>query len=120
MKFCTYAHLALCLDLSLYFGCSHAYKGIGTDLSGVDEFRRHPNDAGSPEYQIARLSARVAQLTVHLNENKKDYASRRGLYAILAQRRRLLVYLEKTEPAKFQHVLQALSLKPPRHVKTRH
>ena len=98
---------------------SHAYKGRGTDLSGVDAFRRHEGDTGSSEFQIARLSARVTQLTAHLNEHKKDYASRRGLYAVLALRRRLLVYLERTDFPNFQKILQDLHLKPPKHNKTR-
>ena len=62
-------------------------------MSRVSAFERHANDTGSPEAQIARLSARVTQLTTHLQEHNKDYASRRGLEAVLASRKNLLKYL---------------------------
>ena len=75
------------------FPLSPRYRGKGTDMSRVSAFERHANDTGSPEAQIARLSARVTQLTTHLQEHNKDYASRRGLEAVLASRKNLLKYL---------------------------
>ena len=56
---------------------------------------RHEGDCGSTEVQIARLSARVTQLTSHLKEHRKDYAATRGLVKILGQRRRLMTYIYK-------------------------
>lgn len=73
---------------------SARYRGHGTDLSKVPQFTRHGSDSGSPEVQIARLSARVQQLTVHLEQHKKDYSTRRGLLSILSQRKQMLLYLE--------------------------
>jgi small subunit ribosomal protein S15 len=63
------------------------------DISGVAAWSRKEGDTGSPEYQVARLSARVKQLSTHIKINKKDHASKRGLLAILAQRKKLLQYL---------------------------
>jgi small subunit ribosomal protein S15 len=74
--------------------CSARYRGHGTDLAKVPQFERHGKDSGSPEVQVARLSARVLQLTEHLQEHKKDYASRRGLLAVLSQRKQMLIYLQ--------------------------
>jgi small subunit ribosomal protein S15 len=59
----------------------------------VASFERSPADTGSPEVQVARLSARVAQLTAHLQQHRKDYSTRRGLMAVLSQRKQLLTYL---------------------------
>jgi len=77
--------------------CSARYRGNGTDLSKTEQFRRHDRDSGSAEYQVARLSARVEQLTRHLSEHKKDFATRRGLLQILGQRKQLLAYLQRTD-----------------------
>jgi small subunit ribosomal protein S15 len=75
--------------------CRARYRGVGTDLSKVDQFKRHTADVGSTEVQIARISARVLQLTAHLKEHRKDFAATRGLVILLGQRRRLLTYLYK-------------------------
>ena len=64
-------------------------------MSKVPAFKRHEEDCGSTEVQIARLSARVIQLTSHLKEHKKDYAATRGLVKLLGQRRRLMTYIYK-------------------------
>ena len=73
------------------------YRGRGTDLSKIDQFKRHANDVGSTEIQIARISARVLQLTSHLKEHRKDYAATRGLIIMLGQRRRLMQYLYRQD-----------------------
>ena len=75
--------------------CRARYRGTGTDLSKVPPFKRHEQDCGSTEVQVARISARVTQLTSHLKEHKKDYAATRGLVKMLGQRRRLMTYLYK-------------------------
>jgi ribosomal protein S15 len=75
-------------------GVSRAkYRGIGTDQSKVAQFQRAEADTGSTEVQIARISARVEQLTGHLQQHRKDYAATRGLTILLGQRRRLMRYL---------------------------
>ena len=79
------------------------YRGQGTDRSKVPEYRRHTSDTGSPEVQIAQLSARVIQLTGHLQTHKKDFASRRGLLAALSTRKSLMQYLLKKD----RHVLSS-------------
>jgi ribosomal protein S15 len=58
------------------------YRGINTDKSKVAQFKRDDVDTGSSEVQIAQLTARVQQLTAHLQEHRKDYASTRGLMKV--------------------------------------
>lgn len=77
---------------------SHSYKNReNVDVSRVDGFARHDKDTGSPEYQVALLSARLQQISTHLATNKKDVAARRGLIAILSLRKRLLQYLYRKD-----------------------
>lgn len=83
-------------------------------MSRVPGFKRHETDTGSPEVQIARLSARVAQLTVHLQEHRKDHACKRGLTAILSLRKRLLLYLKRQDRPRYNAVLQELHIRPPK------
>lgn len=83
--------------LILHGGRRCRYRGQGTDRSKVPEYKRHTSDTGSSEVQIAQLSARVIQLTGHLQTHKKDFASRRGLLAALATRKRLMQYLLKKD-----------------------
>ncbi|CAD7700505.1 unnamed protein product [Ostreobium quekettii] len=90
---------------------SAQYKGRGTDRSRVPEFQRHDKDTGSTEVQIARLSARVSQLTEHLKANKKDFATERGLKSILGRRRRLLNYLYRTDREKLETVVKDLGIR---------
>eukprot|EP00955_Chlamydomonas_euryale_P045123 353069-Chlamydomonas_euryale.AAC.31 len=86
-----------CLRL-LFWTCSQSYKnGENIDLSNVATYARHENDTGSPEAQVARLTARVAQLSPHLQKNRKDHAAKRGLQMILNQRKKLLQYLFKQD-----------------------
>ena len=75
------------------------------------KFKRHESDTGSPEVQIALLTARIEHLTAHLQEHRKDHHSRRGLLQMVGQRRRLLNYLQNTEIMRYREVLQALGLR---------
>ena len=75
------------------------------------KFKRHEADTGSPEVQIALLTARIEHLTAHLQEHRKDHHSRRGLLQMVGQRRRLLNYLQNTEIMRYREVLQALGLR---------
>ena len=63
----------------------------------IAEYGRKEGDTGSPEVQIAILTARIAELTAHLQENPKDFHSRRGMYQMIGQRRGLLNYLKKND-----------------------
>ncbi len=71
----------------------------------------HKTDTGSPEAQIAILSARILQLTEHFKTHKKDHASRRGLLIMVAKRRRLLTYLKNNSPERYKSVLQRLGIR---------
>lgn len=71
----------------------------------------HKSDTGSPEVQIALLSARITQLTEHFKTHKKDHASRRGLLTMVAKRRRLLTYLKNNSPERYKAVLQKLGIR---------
>jgi small subunit ribosomal protein S15 len=71
----------------------------------------HKSDTGSPEVQIALLSARITQLTEHFKTHKKDHASRRGLLIMVAKRRRLLTYLKNHNPERYKAVLQNLGIR---------
>ena len=63
----------------------------------TEEFKIHETDTGSTEVQVALLTERIRQITEHLQSNKKDVHSRRGLVGLVSQRRRLLNYLNKEE-----------------------
>ena len=71
----------------------------------------HKTDVGSPEVQIALLSARISQLTEHFKTNKHDHSSRRGLLGLVARRRRLLVYLRNNTPARYKAILAKLGIR---------
>ena len=77
----------------------------------IEKYARHPGDTGSPEVQIALLTRRIAQLTEHLKQHKKDFHSRRGLYLLVGQRRRLLRYLKRENPKRYAKLLQELGIR---------
>lgn len=77
----------------------------------IKKFATHENDTGSSEVQIALLTEEVKNLTEHLKTHKKDYSSRRGLLRKVAERRRLLKYLEKENYESFEELVKKLKLK---------
>lgn len=77
----------------------------------IGSFQSHENDTGSPEVQIALLSARIKYLTDHFKAHKKDHHSRRGLLKIVGQRRRLLDYLKKKDIERYRNVIQRLGIR---------
>jgi small subunit ribosomal protein S15 len=77
----------------------------------VTKFRVHKTDTGSPEVQVAILSRRILDLTEHFKTHKKDHHSRRGLLTLVAQRRRLLNYLKKSSPERYQKLIQELGIR---------
>jgi small subunit ribosomal protein S15 len=77
----------------------------------VAQFRRDPQDTGSPEVQIALLSERINGLGDHFTAHKRDHSSRRGLVKLVNQRRKLLDYLKATQPTKYQELVERLGLR---------
>ena len=77
----------------------------------IQEYRRAPNDTGSPEVQIALLTTRISQLTEHLKTHKHDEHSRRGLLMMVGQRRRHLTYLSRNDPERYKEIIQRLGLR---------
>ena len=77
----------------------------------IAEYKRGDNDTGSPEVQIALLTARIEGLQPHFGAHKKDHHSRRGLLKLVGQRRRLLDYLKKKDIERYRNVIQRLGLR---------
>lgn len=77
----------------------------------IRQHRRHPEDTGSPEVQIAMLTERIHSLTEHLKVHRKDHHSRRGLLKMVGQRRGLLKYLQRTSPERYRALVEKLGLR---------
>ncbi len=77
----------------------------------IQEFKRSDEDTGSPEVQIAILTTRINGLTEHMRTHKKDYASRRGLLALVSRRRRLLDYLRRVDPQQYLDIIGRLGIR---------
>ncbi|MCX7186637.1 MAG: ribosomal protein [Pseudomonadota bacterium] len=77
----------------------------------VAEFQQAKNDTGSPEVQVALLTSRISYLTDHFKSNKKDHHSRRGLLAMVSQRRKLLDYLKRNSVERYQALIARLGLR---------
>ena len=77
----------------------------------VAKFRKHESDTGSSEVQIALLTERITQLQDHFKTHAKDHHSRRGLLKMVSTRRSLLDYLKRTQLARYQAVVAALTLR---------
>jgi small subunit ribosomal protein S15 len=74
-------------------------------------YQTHEGDTGSPEVQIALLSARIQYLTEHFKTHKKDHHSRRGLLKLVGQRRRLLEYLKNKDVSRYRKIIERLGLR---------
>ena len=77
----------------------------------INEYARTPGDTGSPEVQIAVLTARIQELTEHLKANPKDHHSRRGLLKMVGQRRGLLAYLRNKDIERYRTLIERLGLR---------
>ena len=77
----------------------------------IETYKTHEGDTGSPEVQIAILTARINELTVHLQMHKKDHHSRRGLLMMVGQRRRLLNYLTKKDITRYRSIIEKLGIR---------
>ena len=77
----------------------------------IKDYQLKEGDTGSPEVQIAVLTARIIYLTEHLKEHKKDHHSRRGLLKMVGHRRRLLAYLNKVDIERYRAIVAKLGLR---------
>jgi len=77
----------------------------------IADYGLDPADTGSPEVQVALLSARISELTEHFNDHQKDHHSRRGLLRMVNQRRKLLDYLKSNDQDRYQKLIGRLGLR---------
>lgn len=77
----------------------------------ITKYQTHESDTGSPEVQVALLSARITYLTDHFRTHSKDHHSRRGLLKLVGQRRKLLQYLKNTDKDKYEQVRISLGIR---------
>ncbi|MFW6009876.1 MAG: 30S ribosomal protein S15 [Actinomycetota bacterium] len=77
----------------------------------IERFAREPGDTGSPEVQVALITARVTHLTEHLKQHHQDHHSRRGLLKLVGQRRRLLNYLKDKDIERYRSLISELGLR---------
>ena len=77
----------------------------------VADYSRAENDTGSPEVQVALLSARISELTDHFGEHKKDHHSRQGLLKMVNKRRKLLDYLKGKDQDRYRELISRLGLR---------
>ncbi len=77
----------------------------------IEDHKRHDGDTGSPEIQVALLTARINHLTGHLRTHKKDHASRRGLLKMVGKRSSLLKYLAGVDVPRYRSLIQKLGLR---------
>jgi small subunit ribosomal protein S15 len=77
----------------------------------ISQHRIHESDTGSPEVQIALLSARISHLTDHLREHPKDHHSRRGLLMLVGRRRRMLDYVRSIDVTRYREIVSRLGLR---------
>ncbi|HHE37090.1 MAG TPA: 30S ribosomal protein S15 [Candidatus Cloacimonetes bacterium] len=75
------------------------------------EFKLHDSDTGSPEVQVALLTQRIKDITEHLKVHKKDFHTRRGLFKLIGQRKRLLDYLMNKDIDRYRKIIKALGLR---------
>ncbi|PZO23224.1 MAG: 30S ribosomal protein S15 [Leptolyngbya foveolarum] len=77
----------------------------------ISDNQVHETDTGSVDVQIAMLTDRINTLSQHLQKNKKDYSSRRGLMKMIGQRKRLLAYLTRQDPERYKALIQKLGIR---------
>ena len=77
----------------------------------IAEYGRGANDTGSPEVQIAILSARISELTEHMKSNKKDFATKRGLLMMVGKRKRLLSYFKDRNLEGYRNLIKELGIR---------
>lgn len=80
-------------------------------VKATKDVKRHNNDTGSPEYQIALFTEKIKKLTAHLKKNSKDFHSRRGLLKMVSKRKKLMDYLKRTDEKNYKNTIKKLGLK---------
>lgn len=80
-------------------------------LETIDKHRTHDSDTGSPEVQVALITARITQLTEHFRSHKQDHHSRRGLLKLVGKRRRMLDYLKSKDVERYRSLIKTLGLR---------
>ena len=84
---------------------------VGRKSELMTQFATHDGDTGSPEVQVALLTARITELTDHLRTHRKDFHSRRGLLMMVGRRRRLLNYLSSKDISRYRALVARLGLR---------
>lgn len=82
-----------------------------TKTIDINEFRKHEGDTGSADVQIARLTGRILHLTEHMQTNRKDFSSRRGLLKLVSTRRKLLDYVKREDEGRYKEIITKLGLR---------
>ncbi len=77
----------------------------------IEDFRRHEQDSGSPEVQVALLTGRITELTEHFKSHPKDHHSRRGLLKLVGRRRRLLDYMRRKDVERYRTTIERLGIR---------
>ncbi|MEO1070535.1 MAG: 30S ribosomal protein S15 [Cyanobacteria bacterium J06638_6] len=77
----------------------------------ISDYQVHDTDTGSADVQIAMLTDRINQLSTHLQKNKKDYSSRRGLLKMIGHRKRLMAYLQKQDSERYRALIKKLGIR---------
>ncbi|QQE66764.1 30S ribosomal protein S15 [Leptolyngbya sp. BL0902] len=77
----------------------------------ISDYQVHETDTGSADLQIAMLTERINLLSAHLQKNKKDYSSRRGLLKMIGHRKRLMAYLQKQDSERYRALIQKLGIR---------
>lgn len=77
----------------------------------ISEYQVHDTDTGSADVQVAMLTERINRLSAHLQQNKKDHSSRRGLLKMIGQRKRLLAYIQKQDEARYRALIGRLGIR---------
>ena len=77
----------------------------------IEQYGRKAGDTGSPEVQIAILTARIKELTEHMKSHQKDFHTRRGLLMLVGRRRRLLSYIKKNDIVEYRELIKALGIR---------
>lgn len=79
--------------------------------SVIEQNKRHDGDTGSPEVQVALLTARINELTEHMRSHKKDFSTRRGLLKMVGKRTSMLRYLSSEDPGRYNELIAKLGLR---------
>lgn len=94
-----------------YHGCTEPNKNMSENTVNLADYKQHATDTGSAEYQIALMTQRIAHLTSHLGTHVKDNSSRRGLLKLVAQRRKLLNFVQGKSEERYQKIIASLGLR---------